>query len=203
MKKNCKYCDKEFTDSPAHLIRRKYCSRKCLYECLKKIPRNSFYKTATEEMKIEDLKKRFNKRVIKNEIGCWGWKGYLGNGYGRLKCGDGKYICSHRVSYLIHKGSIPEGMYICHTCDIKSCTNPDHLFLGTAQDNMTDKVKKMLQTHGEKNPSAKLTNKQVIEIRKLLNTLEYSSIEIGKMFNVSKSTVRSIKKNRIWKYIKE
>lgn len=70
--------------------------------------------------------------------GCWVWnRGTDSHGYGKLKR-NGVYVSSHRLSYEHHKGEIPHKMMICHTCDVPKCINPDHLFLGTASDNMQD-----------------------------------------------------------------
>ena len=75
---------------------------------------------------------------------CWEWQKYVGKkGYGYMRLtdfgGKGRFKWRvHRLSYMIFKGDIPGGMFICHTCDNPCCVNPDHLFLGTHQDNMDD-----------------------------------------------------------------
>ena len=92
-------------------------------------------------MKIsdKDLKRFWDNvdRKFKNE--CWIYG--IGNNYGDILI-NGKKIKAHRFSYELHKGKIPKGMNVCHTCDIPACVNPNHLWIGTQKDNMQDKIKK-------------------------------------------------------------
>jgi len=92
-------------------------------------------------MITEKDKIRFEKHFDKKN-GCWEWEGAtlpLGYGIFRYK---GKNWLSHRFSYLLYKGEIPEDMCVCHSCDNKKCIAPQHLWLGTYKDNMQDMVKK-------------------------------------------------------------
>lgn len=99
--------------------------------------------------------KRFFNKVNKTET-CWLWTASLRGktGYGAFKL-NGKTVDAHRLSYQLHKGEIPEGMYVCHTCDNRKCVNPEHLFLGTAKDNYHDAVVKGRIIKGRKNEELK------------------------------------------------
>lgn len=73
--------------------------------------------------------------------GCWIWEKALSVGYGSFRH-EGKTYSAHRAAYEQAKGPIPDGLHILHECDIRSCCNPDHLFLGTNQDNINDSMQK-------------------------------------------------------------
>lgn len=73
---------------------------------------------------------------------CWLWRGAKSRGdYGVFNV-NGKLKRTHRLSYEIHNGPIRDGLHCLHTCDEPCCVNPNHLFLGTNQDNVTDMVRK-------------------------------------------------------------
>jgi hypothetical protein len=132
-------------------------------------PKCSVLKLPEEEYKQQKLQYILSK-IITTESGCMEWQNNCyPNGYGRLTF-FGKAQSVHRVVWKIIKGSIPKGFQVLHHCDNPPCCNIDHLFLGTNQDNMDDKVKKGRHSH-------KITeqNKQKI-IRLIKKGLLYKNI---------------------------
>ena len=99
---------------------------------------------------------RFTSKFIPvPESGCWLWAGASDlDGYGFIKRKDGKQLRAHRVAYEHFNGEIPEGYYVLHKCDVPCCVNPNHLWVGTNQENMDDKVSKdrTAKLAGELNP---------------------------------------------------
>lgn len=90
----------------------------------------------------KNFETRFWQKVIKTE-GCWKWTGGRHTfGYGMIRDDHRKKMTASRASWVIHFGEPPPKMHICHKCDNPECTNPNHLFLGTAQDNARDMVEK-------------------------------------------------------------
>ena len=123
---------------------------------------------------------------------CWTWLGALCSfGYGHFSS-EGMQGPVHRYSYKLHKGNIPDGLYVCHHCDNPSCVNPKHLFVGTPQDNMLDKLSKDRQPRYNGIGRGKLTKEQVIEIRNrfIKHSAGTSSAKhLAKEFNVSLPTI--------------
>ena len=154
------------------------------------------------------MKKSFEKNVIRKE-GCWGWKGSVAKGgypvmTCRKACGPDR---GHRTSWVIHNGKIPEGLFVCHSCDNPICTNPDHLWIGTHKQNNDDKIAKCRQSNippphkvGSENGSSKLKEDQVKEIKILLKK-GLTSRDIGKQYGVSKTTILRIKTGKNWSHI--
>lgn len=115
------------------------------------------------------LRDRFEAFIVRGGAikDCWGWKGALTTGgYGQIK-NKGKFLKAHRVSYELFRGPIPQNLFVCHACDVRPCTNPDHLFLGTPGDNMRDMVAKgrNVNLSGENHAGSKLTKEMVLQLR--------------------------------------
>lgn len=103
---------------------------------------------ANEEIQVPDVTVRgFWARIEKGDD-CWLWRGAMRpNGYGGYVM-NRVPVYAHRLSWQIHHGPIPAGLFVCHRCDVKRCVRPDHLFLGTRQENMDDMKRKGRQAHG-------------------------------------------------------
>ena len=146
------------------------------------------------------LEEKFWKKVDKGGEGdCWLWTGSDNGkgGYGRMGI-DGKAKSAHRISWELHNEKIPEGMHVLHHCDVRNCVNPAHLYIGTHQDNVNDRIRRGRQLRGENHGSSKLTSKDVAEIRRLYATGVLSPKHIGGMFLVSGGHVSCIAKGKYW-----
>ena len=141
-----------------------------------------------------DYPARFWSKIEKTD-GCWLWKGSLNPyGYGRFPI-KGIYTLAHRLAYKLLKGAIPKGLFCLHKCDVRKCVNPDHIFLGTAQDNTKDMLEKRRQANGTKVNTNKLTEDQVRVIIKD----ERPNRQIAKDYDVSDVCIGLIKRRINWK----
>jgi len=141
----------------------------------------------------------FHNKYTKKDNGCWIWNGSTANGYGRF-CLHGKEIKAHRFAYEQFIGEIPEGFFVCHTCDNPSCVNPEHLFVGTPSENSRDMVKKGRSLMGSKNPNSKINPDDVKKII-ALHCDGMSPLSIAKIFGLSDVMVRNITKGKNWKHV--
>lgn len=148
------------------------------------------------------LDRFFDKVVFIPEHACWEWDGAGRNGYGRIQRGakGSRLEMAHRVSWELHHGPIPEGLFVCHRCDNRSCVNPDHLFLGSGADNMADCKAKDRHSAGERHGRAKITEDQVLEILDLLLD-GLPQRKIAKMYGISQRQVLSIKQGEAWGWV--
>jgi hypothetical protein len=146
---------------------------------------------------------------------CWVWLAHKDHaGYGQFTY-ESKTIRSHRVSWMLTHGEIPNGLFVCHKCDNPSCVRPDHLFLGTHSDNMRDSYKKGRKVlpertrfvkgrqgrRGEESYWAKLTSDQVVEIRQLYEQGSITQEALAQRYGVNRTTVRDIINRRNWKHV--
>ncbi len=155
----------------------------------------------------------FWKKVNKlNNDECWEWNvSCRSNGYGAFKTKN-KTHSSHRLSYEIEHGEINNPkLFVCHTCDNRQCVNPDHLFLGTAKDNMQDcKIKgRMVIPEGFKfekqhTPlNSILSNEKVLEIYNIIsnrrnNNESLKLKELSELYNVKYTLIRDISCGRTY-----
>lgn len=183
--KCCARCAKPFIGSDARNI---YCSPSC---------------AARMSRRKTDLRLRFWTHVsVSDDDHCWLWKGHITNhGYGGIGV-DRKKVQAHRIAWILTNGPIPtDTPHVLHRCDVRSCVNPKHLFVGTAADNIADMVAKGRNRNGKcegaRNPSSKLSEAQVMAIRNAHGTQE----DIGRTFGISQSQVSSIRTFRTWSHL--
>ncbi len=132
---------------------------------------------------------------------CIEWHGARKpDGYGVTSV-NGRTHRAHRVAYENAHGPIPEGMFVCHTCDNRGCVNPGHLWLGTPSDNMRDMAEKgrARGARGEEHHSARLTADDVRAIRARLGSA--SQKELAVEYGVSKSAISKVATGRLWSHV--
>ena len=135
---------------------------------------------------------------------CWLWTAATTAEYGTIGLGGGLgNLLAHRAAWILAHGSIPDGLDVCHRCDIRPCVNIAHLFLGTDLENMRDKETKGRgnQASGEAHGSNKLSATQVVEIRELYVTGNYTQEILSMMYGVTNQTINAIVHRRTWKGI--
>lgn len=142
--------------------------------------------------KRPSAKERFFRFISIVENGCWNWTGCTIRGYGAFQL-EGKVIKAHRLSWILHKGAIPNGLLVCHTCDNPLCVNPAHLFIGTNKDNVADREVKGRNRppQGTNHWAAKLTLEIIKEMRCVRESEGVSYQRLGKRFGVSTMQARA------------
>lgn len=162
------------------------------------------YQSARKAGALPDLRtaeERFEAFVEPQADGCWHWIGSLDTaGYGLFRV-DGGLVKAHRYAWSLANGPILDGLQACHTCDVRVCVNPEHIFLGSAADNMADRNAKGRHAHGIRHGKAVLSEDNVREIRSLL-TWVGSIQEIADRFGVTYGCIREIANGHNWRHIK-
>lgn len=146
---------------------------------------------------------RFNAKWKKDEAtGCWVWTAaQASKGYGEIKIPKTRrQIPAHCLSYLIHRGPIPAGTCVLHSCDNPPCVNPEHLFLGTKKDNAMDMVSKKRHLYGQMHPNSKLTEAQVLKILSLI-AAGLPQVMIAQMYHVNQMLISRIKHGERWAHL--
>lgn len=141
---------------------------------------------------------RFWRNVTTSDDGsCWEWRGAKHRGYGVIGVNK-RQVRAHRFSYELHNGPIPDGLYVCHSCDNPGCVNPSHLWLGTNEENTADKTIKGRQARvaGLANPNAKLTAEQVRAIR---NDSTHTYRELAELYGLHYMTIGKIKRRETYR----
>lgn len=163
--------------------------------------------------KAQPVEERFwnfvNKDGRENEemTRCWEWTGWCNKqGYGNISINRTRTIRAHRFSYVLnnHYGLTLEdidGCVVCHECDNPKCINPEHLFIGTAQDNVDDREIKGRGIQGNKCHKAKLSEQQVIEIRTRFTTEKITKTQLAFEYGVAPSTIERIINHKSWNHL--
>lgn len=139
---------------------------------------------------------RFMAKVVRIPIaGCWLWEGAADDkGYGRFSY-LGKPVLAHRWIYETLRDDIPDGMFLCHSCDVPACVNPAHMFVGTQKENMADAVSKRRVSAGEHRPLAVLTRQAVNDIR----ASDEPRRLLASRYGVHEMTIGKIQRGERWK----
>lgn len=144
---------------------------------------------------------RFRGRFNVTPSGCFELVGNQDkDGYGHLSYRN-KSIAAHRLSWILRYGEIPFGLQVCHKCDNPKCINPMHLFLGTTQDNTSDRHNKERDARGKKQAFTKLSETDVIQMREDYFQKGKTLKTISKKFGVCSATAREAIQGINWKWI--
>lgn len=185
--RNCLACSAVFYP-PQENVRKGfglYCSKPCIYA-----------------HRRQETPTRFAAYVGEPTVsGCTLWQAGLSDkGYGKFWM-DRKTIGAHVAAWILARGAVPAGLFVCHSCDTPACVNVAHLFLGTAADNKADSVSKSRHAHGERQGTAKLTSEQVITILKVYATGTSSTRKLAREYGVSRSQIQFIIHRKSWRHV--
>jgi hypothetical protein len=137
-----------------------------------------------------------------NATGCARWTAGLdGNGYGRFWL-DGRTQSAHRVAWMLEHGPIPDDRQVLHRCNQPICVNVEHLSLGTHGENMDyrNSLGRQARPRGERNGQAKLTEAQVLEIRReyVSGSRTHGTVALGRRYGVNRVNIWRILAGQTW-----
>lgn len=151
-------------------------------------------------MSKRDFAERFWEKVDTSGE-CWEWTACRNRGgYGVFQTSGSSQDTAHRVAHRLALGKIPDGMLVCHRCDNRGCVRPEHLFLGTDDDNRNDMIAKRRHRHGAAHGMAKLSEVDVLGIRNARaggETLQ----SIATRYGVNVGTIWKIATGKLWRHV--
>ena len=154
--------------------------------------------------KKRPLEERFWNKVsiVPDETSCWDWTGSpSGFHYGMIGL-NGSYIRTHRASWEMHFGQIPNGLCVLHKCDNRRCVRPDHIFLGTKSSNNADRYIKGRDARGVRNGRSVLNDEIVIKIKRLYRPNRvFGARKIAAKLGLNYSTVNGVVGGVNWKWL--
>jgi hypothetical protein len=134
--------------------------------------------------------------------GCWNWQGKRGrDGYGRVWLHRRGDVRAHRFAMESTHGPIPDGLWVLHRCHNRLCCRPDHLYLGTHDENMVDMVLGRRSVKGRRSPTAKLSDDEVRAIRAAGYQGSAHRRALARQFNVDISTICRVQRHQIYQYV--
>lgn len=150
-------------------------------------------------MYAEEVVRRMEKRTKhKGPDDCWLWVSTLdSSGYGMLKV-NGRYQKAHRLAYEIRHQKKLGNLFCLHHCDTPACVNPKHLYAGTHEDNMRDKMERN-PPRGSNNGNAKLTDADIVQIRKRLAKGE-TGAAIARDYGMTRQAINQIRRGEKWRH---
>lgn len=149
-----------------------------------------------------DMMEKLIARVKVDANGCFNWQGSIHrDGYGMTYWPPQKQTMqTHRASYLVFRGAVPKGMFVCHRCDNRRCINPAHLFLGTPKENIEDAFEKRRLCCGESVNTACLKESDVVEIARLYGTGK-TIRELCEIYGIANSSMVRIVNGKNWRHV--